>query len=99
MAFQWTPDTKGLMAQTLRRMCWIGWSKAFQISRGPKSRNIDCIGTGDQHHYRSLELLQYLQSQLAGFSKHIHFYVYLVLNFGVMTLKLLKLSYFFCANL
>lgn len=54
-------------------MCWIGWSKGFQISRGPKSRNIDCIGTGDQHHYRSLELLQYLQSQLAGFSKHIHF--------------------------
>ena len=99
MAFQWTPDTKGLMAQTLRSMCSIGWSKRFQISSGSKSQNIDWIGAGDQHHYHSLELLQYLQSQLTRFSEHIHFYVYLVLNFGVITLKLLKLSYFFCANL
>ena len=76
-----------------------GWSEGFAVAGGPKPQNLHWIGVGDQHNYYGLELWQYLQSHLVRFSKHMYFYVYLVLNFGATMLKLLKLSHFFCTNL
>ena len=71
-----------------------GWSEGFAVAGGPKPQNLHWIGVGDQHNYYGLELWQYLQSHLVRFSKHMYFYVYLVLNSGAVALKLLKLSYF-----